>query len=70
MKAEHKPTEIGQLLIDGLMLSLESKVDRSLAYIWMEGNEEKQMEMILYIRDNENATRDQIMAEARRIAEK
>ncbi len=60
-------TEVTQLLIDGLHLYLKNTGEIILVCMWLQ-KEEQQIEMLLFLRDNKEATEQEVMDEARRIA--
>ena len=61
-------TEIEQLLVDYLSLSKASKGGQALAFIAMD-TEDQMLKMCRFLSDNEMVTEEQIIAQARKIAQ-
>ena len=61
-------TEIEQLLVDYLSLSRASEGGQALAFIALD-TEDQMLKMCRFLSDNEMATEEQIIAQARKIAQ-
>ena len=62
-------TRMEEILTDGLQLFPMTNGNRALVFMQME-TEEQQREMVHYLSENRKATEKEILAVARRIAEK
>lgn len=62
-------TEVDQLLSDFLNQSKADEATRTIAFIKVSREETQQIKMCRFLADNPQASSDQILAEARKIAE-
>jgi len=61
-------TKVGQLLSDFLDQSKADEATKTIAFITVGSEEDRRLKMCRYLADNEDATGEEILAEARRIA--
>lgn len=67
MQRTAQPTEIGQLLIDYLMLSTADRGARAMVFILLK-KELQKLEMCRFLSKNPKATEDEIVEMARKIS--
>jgi hypothetical protein len=67
MQRTAQPTEIGQLLIDYLMLSTADRGARAMVFILLK-KELQKLEMCRFLSKNPKATEDEIMEMAKKIS--